>query len=424
MINEQLQTRQVYVCGINRKTTWDDIENHFFNCGNITSSDFDPLKRTGTCKILFKDQEGAKNAVYQFHHSQLNGTTLNIRFEPESLLSSGTAINEIAKISAIPFAPERKITNIKNNISKGETRKEYYYYTCDGIVVNDKEYPIPTGKYLMKLLQLCHSSHQFNKPDGNNLIDILIKNNEMSKDYSIANNSKELSESIAMVDCIYKLGHLTRTSWMNPLNQKVIVYVIGDGVLPFTSIALALFLPYITWQYVAIDPLLSFDKNRLGPNYSKRIHLFPIKTQDFIIPNNLSEFYDELSGNKDSSVEVTDCNSINNDSVSQDAGNDNATRTPYRNNDENIKVNDTKNDINNIISSVDCSDVISIIIACHSHAPLQEFWDRLPPHNKYCASLPCCGKSWSILSSTEPIHVYDDFEIYSPKRKIYLYHAP
>ena len=63
---------------------------------------------------------------------------------------------------------------------------------------------------------------------------------------------------------------------------------------------------------------------------------------------------------------------------------------------------------------------VSVVIACHSHAPLQEFWDRVPPP-KLGIIMPCCGKSWSSLN-LEPIDVYDDFEVQSPKRKIFIYY--
>ena len=67
----------------------------------------------------------------------------------------------------------------------------------------------------------------------------------------------------------------------------------------------------------------------------------------------------------------------------------------------------------------------SIVIACHSHAPLQEFWDRLDVAvgPKYCIAMPCCKEAeWSSLAQA-PLYTYDDFEVFSPKRKIYLYYS-
>ena len=64
---------------------------------------------------------------------------------------------------------------------------------------------------------------------------------------------------------------------------------------------------------------------------------------------------------------------------------------------------------------------LHIVVACHSHAPLQEIWDRVPGP-KLGIVMPCCGKTWSHLSDT-PIFSYDDFEVYSPKRRILLYYS-
>ena len=96
---------------------------------------------------------------------------------------------------------------------------------------------------------------------------------------------------------------------------------------------------------------------------------------------------------------------------------------------------------------------ISVVVACHSHAPLQEFWDRLTAvttgagvdegkeggtgittgseamtaaaatraaSSCYCISLPCCGKNWSTLNQA-PVKVYEDYEIFSPKRRVFIY---
>jgi hypothetical protein len=64
---------------------------------------------------------------------------------------------------------------------------------------------------------------------------------------------------------------------------------------------------------------------------------------------------------------------------------------------------------------------LSIVIACHSHAPLQQFWSRVPAP-KVAVVMPCCGRSWSHLSDI-PVDIYEDFEVYSPKRKVFLYYS-
>jgi hypothetical protein len=68
----------------------------------------------------------------------------------------------------------------------------------------------------------------------------------------------------------------------------------------------------------------------------------------------------------------------------------------------------------------DASDhTLSIVIACHSHAPLLEFWSRLRGP-KLAVAMPCCS-NYCDLSGVEPLLSFEDFEVYSPKRKIYVY---
>ena len=61
---------------------------------------------------------------------------------------------------------------------------------------------------------------------------------------------------------------------------------------------------------------------------------------------------------------------------------------------------------------------LSIVVACHSHAPLKEFWDRVP-EPKIAVTLPCCENYCDL--GMRPTFQYDDFEIFSPKRRIRIY---
>jgi len=63
--------------------------------------------------------------------------------------------------------------------------------------------------------------------------------------------------------------------------------------------------------------------------------------------------------------------------------------------------------------------LLSIAIACHSHAPLEEFWERMP-NPKLCVAMPCCAQ-FSELLKEKPILEYDNYEVYSPKRRINVF---
>jgi hypothetical protein len=74
---------------------------------------------------------------------------------------------------------------------------------------------------------------------------------------------------------------------------------------------------------------------------------------------------------------------------------------------------------------------IDIVVACHSHAPITEFWQRLEicrkpeavmgDYYRLCASLPCCGKDWSLIKDVCPIEEYEDYEVLSARRRVFLY---
>ncbi|CAM9209864.1 unnamed protein product, partial [Ectocarpus fasciculatus] len=171
-------------------------------------------------------------------------------------------------------------------------------------------------------------------------------------------HTKEISETMAMVNAILKLGSLTSQSWVeegsNEDPEETVVYVLGDGKTPYTALCIAMYMP-AHWKYVSVDPLMNFDPSTLGDGYADRI----------IVERKLSQEY-----------------------IIDDRG----------------------------------PSVRNIVIACHSHAPLQEFWDRLS-HPKFCVSMPCCKAQWSHLTDT-PLCEYEDYEVFSPKRLVKLYHSP
>jgi hypothetical protein len=64
--------------------------------------------------------------------------------------------------------------------------------------------------------------------------------------------------------------------------------------------------------------------------------------------------------------------------------------------------------------------MLHIVIACHSHAPLSEFWARTA-HPRIAIAMPCCA-AYSELPSDEVKLEFDDYEVYSAKRKIKIYY--
>ena len=324
--------QKIYIRGINKRTSYADIFNHFKDQGEIVSIDFSDQSRKGFCWITFQSTSDVHRIAKTLNQSKLNGTILDIRVDYGKKTQK-----------ALNTSVQRSVRHISTD-GYAKLTKDSFYYSAAGVVVNDTEYPIPQGKYLTKLLSLAHSSQQNQVKQP--LIDIIIEQN---------NSTKEITESMAMVNAMWMIESLLGFRLCDIFSP--IVYVLGDGIRPSTAATLALYLPD-SWRYTSIDPLLDLDPERLGA-FSSRITLLKKFSQDV-----------------DISAQETDCK----DGL-----------RPY-----------------------------SFVIACHSHAPLQEFWDRVPSP-KVAIAMPCCGKTWSDLNIA-PIYVYDDFEVFSPKRTIYVYH--
>ena len=148
--------------------------------------------------------------------------------------------------------------------------------------------------------------------------------------------------------------------------SRVTVYALGDGKRPLSAAAICLHMPS-TWKYVSIDPLLEVGDVDLG-EYSDRFTLFRGRSQDF-----------DLTDTMENTITST------------------------------------------AIQESDSPPSFSIVIALHSHAPLSEFWKRLGG-KKVAITCECCAEYSELHSVGEsPVMEFDDFEVYSPKRRIKIY---
>jgi hypothetical protein len=190
---------------------------------------------------------------------------------------------------------------------------------------------------------------------------------------SIHRYAKEVSEAFAMVDALERVmwshNDQGQHHWLGfPPNGgrgstiqdfPVTCYCLGDGKYPVGAASLALTMP-ASWEFVSIDPLLNGEDVETSTIH-RRITIFSGRSQDYNIANNNA--YGDGEGAR-----------------------------------------------------------LSIVIACHSHAPLEEFWNRLPLP-RLCIAMPCCAQ-FSDLPKETPILSYDCFEVYSPKRRINVFVSP
>lgn len=240
------------------------------------------------------------------------------------------------------------------------------------------EYPFPSGLYLARVVSLLQRW-------PNRRVDPIIQlvsntylpncgKTRQRKNSTFGNSyAKEISESMAMVDALERAMKLcigrTPGSFVNSENCCVRVYCLGDGKYPMTAGTMSLNFPYPGWEFISIDPILEPIPISSSGDRCHQLEQFVGMSEDYRIP------------------------------------------MPPQ-----------------IISSGHVDDVqyVDIVVACHSHAPLQEFWDRLLNQNarmRQCQAIaiamPCCA-NFSHLKE-EPMLTFQDFEVYSPKREIKIY---
>lgn len=382
--------------GINRSTTAESLRFHFSSVGPIQSLQFCENPRQGHCWVTYDTDDLVGRAIKELHHSSLNGSVISVRHEERTTVIKERVVKREASSACVP----RSIKVNADGRTSTTQRNINVSYSGKGIVVNGTEYPSPQGTYLMKLLKLSSSSQIGNRQP---LMDALLDARHGNK------HAKELSESMAMVNAIHRINHFT--SILSEIYLEVNVFVLADGVMPSTSIAMCLFFP--TWSYTSIDPILDYDTSILGV-FASRITCVRALSEDFTISSECGK----ATSNPLNRSTAMEFETVQHSATDTEKA---LTKEPAGR-----VVDDTEKDAkvpgsaeSTIPSSSPREGILNIVIACHSHAPLQEFWNRVPCP-KACVAMPCCGKSWSNLEDT-PLDVYDDFEVFSPKRRVHLY---
>uniref|UniRef100_A0A7S3PR92 RRM domain-containing protein n=1 Tax=Aplanochytrium stocchinoi TaxID=215587 RepID=A0A7S3PR92_9STRA len=181
-----------------------------------------------------------------------------------------------------------------------------------------------------------------------------------------SNYSKEITEAMAMVDCTERAVKLVLNQSPEQL-EYVDVFVLGDGKHPLCAGCMLTQFP-TSWVFHSIDPLLQVQ--HVAPETGIAAH---------ILDNKQPIYHERLHLFK---------------GMSQDFPIENRIRSLTK---------------------------VVIVIACHSHAPLQEFWNRLPSDQvRIGITMPCCS-DYSELHHQDLVFEFDDFEVYSPKRRIRVY---
>lgn len=390
-------TRGVYVTGINKRVDRTALLSHFIECGTIAECEFSEHPRKGSAWLRFESQESANKAVRTLHHTELLGTVIVVRHEEVSKSGARIAVSK-----GSTSLPPKSIAVLESAYGKGSgaaslpPKSVAVTYAGKGLLVGNVEYPIPSGSYLMRLLLQCHSNVIKGRQP---LIDALLDARHGN------HHAKELSESMAMVNALSVASHRTGAD-LNHV-EGVRVYVLGDGVTPFTAIVMLLFAPP-SWRFISIDPLMNFDPAVLGPDYASRLTCVAALSQDYALTEDYPRDPSGPAGSAGFADDVISVPTLDCIAAGAVAGEKASGTMPYDSDPTSAPISRSR------------GRSLRIVVACHSHAPLQEFWGRVQ-RPKLAVSLPCCGKTWSLIQDVPPLHSYDDFEVFSPKRRIYLY---
>lgn len=434
------QPKIVYLTGIDKQTTQEQLAELFSSSGappiEMDASEVSFQKGGGRAWALYQAPNDACRAVAALHGKVWYGCVLCARLE-WGVEKDGKRITDKTTHTAIVRGiqrrrgtPKKKQTNEhkggkpKNkNAKKNKTKapraiddnncppssfEQAATYSHNSISIGEIEYPFPSGIYSTKLIQRLTKAIGTSMIDDNNFDDgaggqqhereqetkllRLLSDISILGCGSVHRYAKEISEVFAMVDALERGIKLAFGVGALDLQQHpVVCYCLGDGKYPIGAAALELFLPKISknWKFIAIDPLLPKNKSNKNNNNGDRANA---ETSNSASANNAtSVFHDriEIFSGFSQNYSIKPANGANGSAA---AG-----------------------------SEIDAPGgaLLSIAIACHSHAPLEEFWERMPKP-KLCVALPCCAQ-YSELPKETPLLEYDNFEVYSPKRKIKVF---
>jgi hypothetical protein len=374
------RSKIVYLTGIDKQSTQEELIKLFSVTGTapieVDLSEVTFQKGGGRAWALYHDTEAAQNTVENLHGANVRGCTLCARLEL-GVENDGNRITDNESHTAIlrniqtrrgtpKKHDKRKGKQIKSSVADGESNNDCppVTYSHKSISVGPTEYPFPSGLYLTRLIQILHDrSPMQDCRQTNALLDLL---SDVSRFGTMQQYAKELSEAFAMVDALKRAMHklkLRNSSQCIEISQTglqkepVICYCLGDGKYPVSASALALSMPD-HWSFVSIDPILEVREDD-DESFHNRIQLFRGMSQDY---------------------KISASNTTDTSKLSQ----------------------------------------LSIAVACHSHAPLQEFWDRMTSP-KLSVAMPCCAQYSELATGKHPLLEYDNFEVYSPKRRVVVH---
>lgn len=304
----------------------------------------------------------AYDMLLKLHQLNFNSAILIVRFEL-GVDSNGQRI--IDKRSHHTVIRSIQVRKGGDNHSKTNS----VTYTHRSLLVGDMDYPFPTGLYLTKIIQLTNIY-----PSDNPLL-MMLRDTSF---YGTAKYSKEISECMAMADCTQRAVRMV-CGYCCSIYDTYDNYYLTSSQKVTSSIAEKLVHPSMPRDVVVyilgdgVRPLCAAAICLHIPRqyHWKYVSIDPLMSCDI----DLGDYSDN--------IEIVR-------GYSQDYHLDNQ------------------------------DSILSIIVACHSHAPILEFWNRVTT-SKIAIIMACCADYANLDDTTHPILEFLDYEVYSPKRKIKIY---
>jgi hypothetical protein len=383
----RLASDTIYGRGFSRHLLDEDVLLLLSIAHTPLETDLSQRQRFGVVWAKYEHEVAAHETILQLHQHIERGISLSVRFElgvdelgkpivPRT--SHNTIIRHVLYKGKPLFALSTATTTEGSTAETGSiepTRIYCFPCKCNSTAVRRREQQnnhFPAVNFTSKSIILNNElevpfpsglymtrliSWTHRLDDGDVLLRLLTNTTLVVSEQN--KYAKEISEAMAMVDAVERLVKLVYSQSMQDLAQSfaaVHVYVLGDGKYPLCAAALCLSMPS-TCSFHSVDPIL-VPVDVSGSIYQDRFHQYSIMSQDMDLA-----VVNEMSLTK---------------------------------------------------------STLSIVVACHSHAPLQEFWDRVSTA-KIAVAMPCCADYANLVGTARLVTEFDDFEVYSAKRRIKLY---
>jgi hypothetical protein len=362
--------------------------------------------------VTYGSMDIAMKVVHSLHQHHFRGSILSVRYELGVDEEGRRVVDRSSHNTLIrSVRSEREQQLVPDTVDAKTTPPNSYSF--NSVTIDHTIYPFPSGLYMSRVLGLTRTL-----PVTDPLLDLLTDPGHCGRGAS--KQSKELSEVMAMADCTERA--IKRVFGVAPAqlnNPQVDVYVVGDGKVPLGSACLCLHLP-AHWCFHSIDPLLQpLPAEALG-HYAHRFRQFRGRSQDFSLPQTCDECCVDNGGRSRSDGRSDDGGG---EGDREEGGGAHAVALSEEEEEEAEERGAIAGEVHakhaETTITTALSNRLSIVVACHSHAPLSEFWCRVPAP-KIAIVMPCCA-NYSDLPTETPLLSFEDFEVYSPKRKISIY---